>query len=71
MNRIKYILIVTALLGSCKTTEFGFKVIDVSGMVYDFNNPQDLIIIARAANNYGLKDFALYIKDKISSIMKV
>ena len=26
------------LLNSCKTAEFGFKVIDVSGMVYDFSN---------------------------------
>ena len=26
------------LAASCKTTEFGFRVIDVNGMVYDFSN---------------------------------
>ena len=41
-NRIKVLLLIVlplALLsGSCKTAEFGFKVIDINGMVYDFSN---------------------------------
>ena len=31
-------IILMSLLGSCKTAEFGFKLIDISGMVYDFSN---------------------------------
>ena len=32
------VLFLTLLSGSCKTAEFGFKLIDISGMVYDFSN---------------------------------
>ena len=31
-------LVIVAFAGSCKTAEFGFKVIDINGMVYDFSN---------------------------------
>ena len=35
----KLILFVTALFAvSCRTAEFGFKVIDIHGMVYDYSN---------------------------------
>ena len=39
-NRIPLILLSIALLteSSCKTAEFGFKVMDLNGMVYDFSN---------------------------------
>ena len=40
------ILSLTFSAGACKTTEFGFKVIDISGMVYDFSN--------RPVNNYEI-----------------
>ena len=33
---VAFIIIVFS--GSCKTAEFGFKVIDINGMVYDFSN---------------------------------
>jgi len=33
-----FILIIVFFSASCKTAEFGFKVIDVHGMVYDFSN---------------------------------
>ena len=32
------IVIFTVLLVSCKTAEFGYRTIDVSGMIYDFSN---------------------------------
>ena len=32
------IIIFIVLMGSCRTAEFGFKVVDISGMVYDFSN---------------------------------
>ena len=40
-KRIKSLLclcILVVLLASCKTAELGFKVINVSGMIYDFSN---------------------------------
>jgi len=40
-KRIKPLLclcILVVLLASCKTAELGFKVINVSGMIYDFSN---------------------------------
>jgi len=33
-----FIFFVALMAFSCKTAEFGFKVIDVNGMVYDFSN---------------------------------
>jgi hypothetical protein len=40
MNRGKiiFILFFILILISCKTAEFGFKVININGMVYDFSN---------------------------------
>jgi len=32
------IFIISLLFSSCKTAEFGFKLINISGMVYDFSN---------------------------------
>jgi len=32
------IISITLLFLSCKTAEFGFKTVDISGMVYDFSN---------------------------------
>ena len=41
-NRTKALLLIVlslaSLAASCKTAEFGFKVIDINGMVYDFSN---------------------------------
>jgi len=39
MNK-KYILLIciSIMLVSCKTAEFGFKTVDISGMIYDFSN---------------------------------
>jgi hypothetical protein len=35
----KLLILITALVSvSCRTAEFGFKVIDIHGMVYDFSN---------------------------------
>ena len=33
-----YLLVSIILLASCKTAEFGFRVVDISGMIYDFSN---------------------------------
>jgi tetratricopeptide (TPR) repeat protein len=43
MTRIKsrllpFVVFILFLLSSCKTAELGFKVINISGMVYDFSN---------------------------------
>ena len=32
------LLISAILLASCKTAEFGFRVVDIGGMIYDFSN---------------------------------
>ena len=37
----RYILMIcmsTVLIVSCKTAEFGFKTVDINGMIYDFSN---------------------------------
>ena len=33
-----YLLISAILLASCKSAEFGFRVVDIGGMIYDFSN---------------------------------
>ena len=40
MRRRQNVLLIFAALSviSCRTTEFGFKVFDINGMVYDFSN---------------------------------
>ena len=38
INAFLGILFFAVLLISCKTAEFGFKVTDISGMIYDFSN---------------------------------
>ena len=58
--RIKIFLAMTfaaALLGSCKTAEFGFKVFDVNGMVYDFaNRPVPHYELALGKTHKGITD---------------
>jgi hypothetical protein len=38
MKNLLYFLFLTVVLVSCKTAELGFKVTNVSGMIYDFSN---------------------------------
>ena len=38
MKKYVMILLIAFMAVSCRTAEFGFKVIDVNGMVYDFTN---------------------------------
>ena len=40
MNKKNILLICVSILSivSCKTAEFGFKTVDISGMIYDFSN---------------------------------
>jgi tetratricopeptide (TPR) repeat protein len=35
---LQIVILLSLFFGSCKTVEFGYKVIDISGMVYDFSN---------------------------------